>query len=94
MTDKIKSAKIVQVKGDNLPSILKLLNGNKYVRRIQWDNDNELKGFNITLDIEITKGKETSLVVYNDEYLVVSENGEINIALFYDLEQIGTYIRF
>lgn len=92
MTDKIKTVQIVQIKEDNLPSILKLLNGNKYIKQIKWGNDNELEIFAITLDIEIVKGKEISVVIYNNKYLVVRENGKINIITFlYDLEHRATY---
>lgn len=80
MEYEIKNVKMVQIKEDNLPSILKLLNGNKDVKQVQWGIDKKLKRFNIILDIEIAKGKEISLSIYNNEYLVVSENGEINIA--------------
>ena len=94
MTDKIKSAQFVQIKEDNLPSILELLNGNKYVRQIKWGKDKQLKRFSITLDIEIVKGKEITVVMYNNEYLVVSENGAINMAFFYNLEHLMEYKRF
>lgn len=94
MTDKIKTVQIVQIKENNLPSILELLNGNKYVRQIKWGKDKQLKRFTITLDIETAKGKEITVVMYNNEYLVVSENGEINMAVFFDLEHIMEYKRF
>ena len=80
MEYEIKNVKMVQIKEDNLPSILKLLNGNKDVKQVQWGTDKKFKRFNIILDIEIAKGKEISLAIYNNEYLVMSENGEINIA--------------